>query len=254
MKSVTNHHAIFPCEALRKCRHAGTNLLSVGSAICVLALIAVAPGKSQGATIQVFTDRTAWQNAMSGLSIQTETFNDFTGFTYQAGGAPAFQFPSGITEVGRLRFEVERPSGNLIIGGNFFDSVNGTTFWRVETSTQNGSTPPVTPALLFSQDTYGFGADWNFVFTPRSTITIGDTTLLFRNYLGAGIHFLGFASSTPFSRVEFNVESPFNDIFHADNVTFSQVPEPSTFGICLAAIIGFSAVRRASCDRRGVRS
>lgn len=173
---------------------------------------------------------------MTGLQIQTETFNSFSAFTYEAAGAPAFQFPAGITDVGRLRFDVERPSGNLIIGGNFFDSVDGTTFWRIEAATQNGSTPPVTPAVDFSVDTYGFGADWNFVFPPRSKITIGSTTLLFRDYLGTGIHFLGFTSSTAFSRVEFDVESPFNTLFHADNVAFAQVvPEPSLAGLCLAA-------------------
>jgi hypothetical protein len=218
--------------------------------ICVLAFTALGPRTTEGADIQVFTDQAAWQNAMAGFTIQTETFNDFTGFTYQAGGAPAFQFPAGITDVGRLRFDVERPSGNLIIGGNFFDPIDGTTFWRIEAATQNGSTPPVTPALVFSQDTFGFAADWNFIFPPRSMITIGDSTLHFRDYLGAGINFLGFTSSTPFSRVEFDVESPFNTLFHADNVSFAQVPEPSSFGICLAAI-GVLAVRRAISGLRG---
>jgi hypothetical protein len=229
--------------------HAIRSFLSVSWAICVLALTALGPSDAKGANIQVFADRAAWQSAMAGFNIQTETFNDFTGFTYQAGGAPAFQFPAGITDVGRLRFDVERPSGNLIIGGNFFDPIDGTTFWRIEAATQNGTTPPVTPALVFSQDTFGFAADWNFVFPPRSTITIGDSTLLFRDYLGTGIHFLGFTSSTPFSRVEFDVESPFNTLFHADNVSFAQVPEPSTFGICFSALAALAA-RRAARGRR----
>ena len=173
---------------------------------------------------------------MAGLSIQTETFNGFSGFTYVA-GAPAFQFPAGITDVGRLRFDVERPSGNLIVGGNFPDSVNGSTFWRIEAATQNGSTPPVTPALAFSQDTFGFGADWKFLSAPGATVTFGDTTLHFRDYLGTGINFLGFTSSAAFRRVEFDVESPFNTLFHADNVTFAQVvPEPSAPCLWLAAL------------------
>jgi hypothetical protein len=123
---------------------------------------------------------------MAGLNIQTEMFNSFTGFTYQAAGAPAFQFPAGLTDVGLLRFDVERPSGNLIVGGAFPDSVNGTTFWRIEAATQNGSTPPVTPAVVFSQDTFGFGADWNFMSAPRSKMTFGGTTLHFSRLPGHG--------------------------------------------------------------------
>jgi hypothetical protein len=215
-----------------------------------LALAVLAPRSAQGATVQVFTDRVAWQNAMAGLSLQTETFNDFTGFTYQAAGAPAFQFPAGITDVGGLRFDVDRPSGNLLVGGNFPDSVNGSTFWRIEAATQNGSAPPVTPAVVFSQDAYGFGADWNFVFAPRSTVTFGDTTLYFHDYLGTGIHFLGFTSSAAFRRVEFDVESPFNTLFHADNVSFAQVvPEPSLAGLCLT-VFGIMAARHIGCGRR----
>lgn len=219
-----------------------------------LAPRAVAQGAAAG--IQVFTDRLAWQNAMAGLSIQTEIFNDFTGFTYVAAGAPAFQFPAGITGVGRLCFEVERPSGNLIVGGGFPDTVDGTTFWRIEAATQNGSTPPVTPALLFSQDTFGFAADWNFHFAPRSTIAIGGTTLRFADFLGTGTHFLGFASSTAFWRVEFDVENPFNTLFHADNVSFAQVPEPSLAGLGVVAlstlVLGHSRRFGAAASYSGV--
>ena len=250
MQDTAQNQSTLNRETRGKGRHATRTFVSVSWAICLLSLTALGPRATEGASIQVFTDRAAWQSAMAGFTIQTETFNGFTGFTYQAGGAPAFQLPAGVTDVGRLRFDVERPSGNLIIGGNFFDSVDGSTFWRIEAATQNGSTPPVTPAVVFSQDTYGFGADWNFIAAPRSTITIGDATLLFRDYLGTGIHFLGFTSSTAFSRVEFNVETPFNTLFHADNLSFAQVPEPSSLGISLAAI-GILAVRRAAFGRRG---
>jgi hypothetical protein len=189
---------------------------------------------------------------MAGLSVQTETFDSFTGFTYEAAGAPAFQFPAGTTDVGLLRFDVDRPSGNLIVGGNFPNSVNGTTFWRVEAATQNGSTPPVTPAVVFSQDTFGLGADWNFVFAPRSTVTFGDTTLHFHDYLGTGTNFLGFTSSMAFRRVEFDVESPFNTLFDADNVTFAQlVPEPSLPSLCLT-VLGLKAASRIVRARRRI--
>jgi hypothetical protein len=256
MPAETQNPFVLTRAVLSRGGRATSSLLSVPLAwlLSGLVLAGLTPRTAQGATptIQVFTDRAAWQNAMAGLSIQTETFNDFTGFTYYAGAAPAFQLPAGLTDVGRLRFEVERPSGNLIIGGDFFDPIDGTTFWRIEAATQNGSPPPVTPAVLFSQDTFGFGADWNFFSAPRSTVTIGDTTLRFADYLGTGIHFLGFTSPTAFQRVEFNVENPFNTLFHADNVSFAQVPEPSLSALCLAAI-GLRAIRRAvGAHRRSI--
>lgn len=217
--------------------------------ICGLALAILFPRAAHGASFQVYTNRTAWESAMAGLRVQTETFNSFAGFTYQAAGAPAFQFPAGITDVGLLRFDVDRPSGNLIVGGAFPDTVNGTTFWRIEAATQNGSTPPVTPALIFSQDTFGFGADWNFVFAPRSTVAFDGNLLRFRDYLGTGINFFGVTSSTPFRRVEFDVESPFNTLFHADNVTFAQVvPEPGT--AALAALGAALLFRRRTASLR----
>jgi len=238
MMSATDGQFSLRRLALGACRRRRERFSSrIGWIAFGFALAALAPRTVQGATIQVFSDRTAWLSAMGGLSVQTETFNGFTGFTYQAAGAPAFQFPGGTTDIGLLRFDVDRPSGNLIVGGGFPDSVNGTTFWRIEAATQNGSTPPVTPALVFSQDTFGFGADWNFVFSPRSTMTFSGTTLHFRDYLGPGINFFGFTSSTAFRSVEFDVESPFNTLFHADNVTFGQaVPEPSLPGLSLTAL------------------
>ncbi len=216
------------------------------------ASIVLTPRAAHAEVVQVFTSRTAWEDAMAGRSIQMESFNDFSGFTYRVGGAPAFKLPVGTMDVGLLRFEVDRPSGNLIVGGNFYDTVDGTTFWRVEAATENSSTPPLSPAILFSQDTFGFGADWNFFFTPRSTMTFGGNTMRFRDYLGIGISFLGFTTSSAFDRVEFDVESPFNTLFHADNVSFAQVPEPSSLSICLVAfglgvvVLSFSFSRNSS--------
>ncbi len=182
----------------------------------------------------VFTNRAAWEASLTGKTIQTETFNQFTGFTYETGVGKAFQFPSGVTNIGKLSFDVDRPSGNLIVEGTFFSSVDSTTFWRIETSTQNGSTPPVTPALVFSQDIYAFGADWNFAFAPRSKMIVAGNTFLFSDNLNAGKSFFGVSSSTPFRRVEFDVVSPFNDLFHADNISFAQsVPEPSSMTFIL---------------------
>jgi hypothetical protein len=154
------------------------------------------PSFSHAAALQVFTNRTAWQNALADQPIRTDTFNSFTGFTYSV-GAPAFQFPSGIADIGLLRFDVDRPSGNLIVGGDFFDPIDGSTFWRVEASTQNGSTPPVTPALLFPAGTVVFGADWNHFFEPRAAMTFGGNTLQFSDYLSSGLSFFGVIAASP---------------------------------------------------------
>lgn len=206
----------------------------------LITLVAICFGPSVTiADIQVFTDRTAWEAAFAGRQIKTETFNDFSGFTYTVGGVPAFQFPAGLTDVGSLRFDIDRPSGNLIIGGGHSGSIDGTTLWRIEASTQNGSTPPVTPAIIFEQDMYGFGADWNFLSTPRSKMTLGPHTITFSDYMGTELDFLGIITTIPFQRVEFDVVNPFNTLFYADNISYVQsIPEP----FCLPLFFAMSCI------------
>ena len=145
-----------------------------------------------------------------------------------------YQLPPGINQVGQLKIGIERFSGNLIENGYAFESVNGTNHWRIEASTQNGSTPPVSPAILFDQPVRGFGVDWQFFFSDlRTKLIVNGQTLLFSDYVGKGVHFLGIADPSGISQVDIDVTSPFNVLLAADNVSYS-VPEPSALALVLA--------------------
>jgi hypothetical protein len=194
-----------------------------------------------GADVQVFLDRATWQQAAGGV-LFTESFDSQP-------VPPRIQLSPGVNHVGLLNIEVQRFSGNLICEGSFFDTVNGTPFWRIEASTQNGSTPPVRPVVWFDQPVRAFGADFNFFFPPNSTLTLNGQTLRFADYIpGQRNGFFGVTSSVPFDHVQFDVVSPFNTLFHADNVSFAVVPEPSCAFLLLAAAGAFIA--RATKSRR----
>jgi hypothetical protein len=163
--------------------------------------------------------------------VVTETFNSFL-------VPPNYQLPPGASHIGLLTIEVQRASGNLIVPGSFSDTVNGTTFWRIEAATQNGTTPPVTPVVRFETPVYAFGADFNSPFAPRLTMTVDGVTLRFSDYIpGPRNGFFGVVSSTPFDSVTFDVESPFNTLHHADNVSFVVVPEPGTLTLVAAGLV-----------------
>ncbi len=168
--------------------------------------------------IHFFYDRQSWETALVAFAVpvQVEDFNEFPVRT---------RLQPGTNEVGLLDIEVERTSGNLIVEGTFSGTVNGTNFWRMEAATQNEATGPVTPAVLFDEPVSAFGADWNFANAPRSTMTIGDETIVFSDHFATGTSFFGVIDLGGFNRVEFDVVSPFNTLFHADDVGFSPLPD-----------------------------
>ncbi|MBX9789551.1 MAG: PEP-CTERM sorting domain-containing protein [Pirellulales bacterium] len=225
-----------------------TTLLSAALA-CALALHLTAQGAK--AAVQVFTSRAAWEQAVGG-TIVTETFDGvpLPVYLYTNSGHDVYnyQLPPGVNQVGQLKIGIERFSGNLIENGYAFESVNGTNHWRIEASTQNGGTPPVSPAILFDQPVRGFGADWNFLFSDlRTKLIVNGQTLLFSNYVGKGVHFLGIADPGGMSQVEIDVTSPFNVLLSADNVSYA-VPEPSALALLLVGGALLGPVVR--CHRR----
>ncbi|HEY4313219.1 MAG TPA: PEP-CTERM sorting domain-containing protein [Pirellulales bacterium] len=216
---------------------------------CVSIIVATmfSPTASYGA-IQVFTSRTAWEAAMGGASkVATETFDSFPlpTYLYTNGVVPVYdyQLPEGISQIGLLKIDVQRPSGNLIESGGADGAVNGTNSWRIETALQDGDTPPVSPSVQFDYSVTGFAADWYFPSTPDATITINGQTTDFSTYVSSGDHFLGFIDLSGFNHVDLSLTMPFNTIFAADNVSFS-VPEPSTLVLAATAAFALMALRR----------
>jgi hypothetical protein len=200
-----------------------------------LALIAcvIATRSSLGSPYQVFLDRTSWQQAAMG-SVFTEDFDSQP-------VPPRFQLAPGINHIGLLNIEVQQYSGNLIAEGSFYGTVNGTPFWRIEAMVENGSTP-IRPIVWFDKPVQAFGADFNFSFAPRADLSFNDVVLHVDDYIpGQRNGFFGVTSSVPFDHIQFDVINPVNTIFHADNVSFAVVPEPSSIGMLLAGLGGLVA-------------
>jgi len=212
-------------------------------AALVAAAWMAAAGSSSGAQFQVFLDRGAWEEAVSGV-VFTESFDSQP-------VPPRFQLAPGRNQIGLLNIEVQQFSGNLIAEGSFYGTVNGTPFWRIEAMVQNGSTSPIQPIVWFDQPVQAFGADFNFSFAPRATLSFNDQVLLIDDYIpGERNGFFGVTSTVPFDHVQFDVINPVNTIFHADNVSFAVVPEPSAFAMLLAGAGGLAVSKRRA---RGAR-
>lgn len=203
-----------------------TLIVSVVCRLISVVLVLTAGSYSFGNPV-VFLDRASWQQAVGG-TILTENFDSQP-------VPPRIQLAPGVNHVGLLNIEVQRFSGNLIVEGGFFDTVNGSPFWRIEAATQNGSTPPVHPVIWFDQPVQAFGADFNFFFPPNATLTLNGQTLRFADYIPSQRNgFFGVVSTEPFDHLTFDVVTPFNTMFHADNVSFAPVPEPGPTGLLLA--------------------
>lgn len=179
--------------------------------------------------IQYFTDRAAWEEALGGMAV-VEDFDDIP---------TRLQLHTGVNEIGQLSIEVERVSGNLIVEGSWPSTVNGTNSWRIEAATQSGGTPPVTPEVVFDRPVVGFGADFYFPSWPRATMNVSGETIHFSDHV-SGLSFFGVIDPGGFDSVEFDVVSPINTIFHADNVGYYEVPEPSSIILLLLCVCGGS--------------
>lgn len=188
----------------------------------LLALITLAAPLAAHATITIYTDRTAFMNALGGAPSTTETFvlpmsfvvgnNFYDGINFQITGTTA--------------------GGNNISGG----ILNGDEF-------TNTSINYVFPAPIFA-----LGADFTGARTASgfNWIINGITTPVFSSSPGTG--FFGAISTDPFTTVDVNGGASPNEIYSLDNMTYALVPEPSSFALLtlgFTAVIGFALARRA---------
>lgn len=185
--------------------------------------------QSAEAGFVVFTDRTAWVNAVSG-TITTDPFDNDIARSNQ------FTFDSGVVST----LQVDNGQPHEVIGGTYTTGVNNAEFlttWDF-------------PSLIS-----GFGGDFTSTTSfGKLQVTgnfngVGDETVVFSDFLsGDGDGFLGIVSMVPISSVLWS--APDREQWYVDNLSFvavSPVPEPSTFALLSIggiALVGYGARRK----------
>ncbi|MEQ8974638.1 MAG: PEP-CTERM sorting domain-containing protein [Coleofasciculus sp. C1-SOL-03] len=166
-------------------------------------LMALGTGVTPAEAVTVFTDRTAWQETVSGIT--TETFST-----------------------------PQSSSQNLLLENGI--QVTGVS--SVETGQFYTSTPSRSESVEFEfpSQILGFGADFSST-TSNGGLTVsglfdeipGVDTVVFSEYLqGQGTGFLGIVADTAFNSLSFAMQSPplaisaANEAFQMDNFSFAS--------------------------------
>ena len=186
------------------------------------------------ASLTIYTDRTAWENAVGNI-FMTENFNSVTPFDLSDGLNDVGLFDIFVVGTANLTFP------NSIIDPNITPNslnIDGTTFLR------GASLPASFPTLIFSDPIIGFGADWT---SPTSagmlTLQILGDVVEFDVHAPLG-GFLGVVSDTLFTEVAMPAENAFTEGYGMDNVSFA-IPAPGALAfIALAGLMGTRRRRR----------
>jgi hypothetical protein len=192
----------------------------------VLAVMVVLPLELQAAVL-TFTDRTAWEAAVSG-TISTETFDN------DIAHADVITFDNGVTSTATPSGS---STGNSVSSGVF----NG----RVDSA--NMLPNPGFLTFDFGGLITGFGADFEDLDEGETTLNIGSLTFFAGLYssIGGPDGFFGLVSDTAFSDIVlYSIGG--DDIFLMDNMSTvsATVPEPATLALFGFAALGVAARRR----------
>lgn len=189
--------------------------------------------------VTVFTDRMAWEDALS-TTIITETFD-----VDIAEGPNTITFAGGVESTGVSL--IDGTGDNTVSGGEWSGNV------RNSTTTNTGYT---SITWTFPQEISAFGADFNSIAGSRALEIVanwdgmGETGINLRDTIGSG-GFLGVIGDATFTEIRFDINEATasiagNDVFRADNASYTNaVPEPSAtllFG-CAALSLGLRRKR-----------
>lgn len=210
------------------------------TAISLITLAAVSTAAS--AQFDVYTDRSAWEAALSGNTIFTETFNDYSALTTVADGST---LDTGIIQLNDDAFDAGGVT-EINPDGTAFGNLDGTAFLD---NTTGGAPGEVLTFTFNGNDVFGFGGDF---FSPYSgsgimlAIQMGDITLpLDQLGDGFGQGFIGVVfTGGPVSEVRLvrdGSNGTFQELYSLDNVSYA-VPAPGT--MALLGLGGLAAARR----------
>jgi hypothetical protein len=202
------------------------NLRAVVTALFVFG--AAATHATAAPFLTVYTDRAAWEVAVSGAYVEKDfdTFNATVSYEFAPVNVGDFT-----VSVSGETFGTDFHS----IGPTGLNTVNGTPHLSAATGPTGGTT------LSFSFPIWSFGADWAGTSNGGRVTSINiDGTILALPNLEEGL-FYGFTSDTPFTSMFMYLTDGDPDGFGMDNVVYtrSAVPEPVTLalmGLGMAAL------------------
>ncbi|MFO1429266.1 MAG: PEP-CTERM sorting domain-containing protein [Candidatus Competibacteraceae bacterium] len=190
-------------------------------------------GMSAASAYTIYTDRAAWEAALSGSTIITDTFSN------TIPSAQSITLDSGIVSTNSsppaLPNSFNNNSVNIVTPGAYDNAVGGTT-------------ASATITWVFPSDVFAFGADFISANLDRLTLTgnfdgTGDQSILVNNTIGGPDGFLGVIGTAKFSSIVFSSANSVLDSFAIDNASFA-VPEPGTIALVLVGGLGLLSSRR----------
>ncbi len=204
---------------------------------------------------QIFTDRTAWENAVAASPLGGPIVDD--PFDNPITNAASITFDSGVVSSGT---PASASFSNVVLGVGYIGRVRGT----------SGEADVFgTIAWGFPMPIFAFGADW-FSTASGSGLTVtgdfdgnGDATVSFFDELGdPGTGFLGVVGDAAFSTIAFEGEGLtfVPEAFSADNLSFAKasdataVPEPAGIALFGMGLAGLAWRRRRASPIKRLRS
>ena len=233
---------------------------SVSIFLWVVAAVLYITGAGNALAATIYTDRAAFEAALTSGTVSTETFESSDTF----GDADASRYPpaDGRTVYNKLTdFSLRAtPAAIKIMGGALTNdpgshntTPGGSKFLYLDTDNPIGLPPPVgsTTDILMNRPVEAFGFDYTGVFEPGSTFTVtigGDVFDLALNRPKEGDpEFWGVTGLGSFS--EITLMTSLDSGYGVDDVTFqSVVPLPPAiwlFGSGLVGLAGSAFRRRA---------
>ena len=193
-------------------------------------------GISSANAYSVYTSRVAWEAALSGYSITTDTFSN------PIASAQSITLDSGI---------VSTNSGPISLPNPPFDN-NSVSLGVFNNATQagNGTASNTITWAFPTTHVFAFGADFLSAGLDRLTLIgnfdgTGAQSIIVNNTIGGGDGFLGVIGTVKFSSVAFGNDLTTVDSFSIDNASFA-VPEPSTVVLMLTGWLGLLSGKRVN--------
>ena len=192
-------------------------------------------GMSSANAYQIYTTRAAWEAALSGSTIITDTFSN------TILSAQSITLDSGIVSTNSIPPILPNAFNNNSVSGGVY---NNATQAADPSSTASEAITWAFP----STHVFAFGAD--FFSTNVDGLTLignfdgaGNQTILVNNTIGGPDGFLGVIGMAKFDSIVFSNATTNVDAFSIDNASFA-VPEPGTVVLVLVGGLGLLSSRR----------